>query len=211
MLAFNTDLTAEQRIEKASMALNGHRKWVPFIGISMIGKRKVVEDGVLPSNTLATNGRDVWYCRSFVDRIRDSDLRFGDLHEGHHIAFEHLTTYEHLVKINPEIANMAMDYAINVMIMDIDAGEGFVTLPLDEDGNVMCLYDTKYRGMDTQQIFTILYKEKQEEEEGESPEGEGDGDGPGGEGDGPDGSGGEEGQGGGGQGRRRCVGRQCRR
>ena len=39
MLAFNTDLTAEQRIEKASMALNGHRKWVPFIGISMIGER----------------------------------------------------------------------------------------------------------------------------------------------------------------------------
>jgi len=81
MLAFNTDLTAEQRLQKASMALNAHRKWVPFIGVSMIGLREVVEDGVLPSNTMATNGRDVWYCRSFVDRIRDSDLRFGDLHE----------------------------------------------------------------------------------------------------------------------------------
>ena len=204
MLAFNTDLTAEQRIEKASMALNGHRKWVAFIGISMIGERKVVEDGVLPSNTLATNGRDIWYCRSFVDRIRDSDLRFGDLHEEHHIALEHLTTYEHLVKIHPELANMAMDYAINVMIMDIDAGEGFVTLPLDENGEVMCLYDTKYRGMDTQQIFTILYKEKQEEE-GESPDGPG-GEGEG-EGEGEEGEGGgegdevqDEGQGGGGQG-----------
>lgn len=184
MLAFNTDLTAEQRIEKASMALNGHRKWVPFIGISMIGEREVVEDGVLPSNTMATNGRDVWYCRSFVDRIPDSALRFGDLHEGYHISLEHLTTYEHLVKIDAEIANMSMDQVINNMIMDIDDGEGFVTLPLDEDGNVMCLYDPKYRGMDTQQVFTILYKEKQGE--GDDPE----------EGDGVP----EEGQGGGGAG-----------
>jgi predicted metal-dependent peptidase len=38
----------------------------------------------------------------------------------------------------------------------------------------MCLYDTKYRGMDTQQVFNILYKEKQEE-------GDGDGGGGGGE------------------------------
>lgn len=183
MLAFNTDLTAEQRLQKASMALNAHRKWVPFIGVSMIGLREVVEDGVLPSNTMATNGRDVWYCRSFVDRIRDSDLRFGDLHEQHHMVLEHLTTYEHLVKIDPDIANQAMDYVINVTIMDIDAGEGFVTLPLDDNGKVMCLYDTKYRGMDTQQVFTILYKAKQEQ--GDTPEGEGDEEGEGdGEGEG---------------------------
>ena len=77
-----------------------------------------------------------------------------------------------------------MDQVINNMIMDIDDGEGFVTLPLDEDGNVMCLYDPKYRGMDTQQVFTILYKEKQGE--GDDPE----------EGDGVP----EEGQGGGGAG-----------
>ena len=177
MLAFNTDLTAEQRIQKSAMALNAHRKWVAFVGVSMIGERKVVEDGVLPSNTLATNGRDIWYCRSFVDRIRDSDLRFGDLHEEHHIALEHLTTYEHLVKLHPDIANMAMDYVINLMIMDTDAGEGFVTLPLDEDGKVMCLYDTKYRGMDTQQVFNILYKEKQEEGDGGESTGDGSGDG----------------------------------
>jgi len=174
MLAFNTDLTAEQRIQKAAMALNAHRKWVAFVGVSMIGDTQVVEAGVLPHDTAATNGRDSWYCREFIDRIRDSDLRFTQLHEQHHIALEHLTTWDNLVKIDADLANQAMDHGINVAIMDIDAGEGFVTLPLGEDGKVMCLYDTKYRGMDTQQIFNILYKEKQEE-------GDGDGGGGGGE------------------------------
>jgi predicted metal-dependent peptidase len=177
MLAFNIDLTAEQRIQKAAMALNAHRKWVAFVGVSMIGDTQVVEAGVLPHDTAATNGRDSWYCREFIDRIRDSDLRFTQLHEQHHIALEHLTTWEPLVKIDPDIANMAMDHVINVAIMDIDAGEGFVTLPLGEDGKVMCLYDTKYRGMDTQQVFNILYKEKQEEGDGGESTGDGSGDG----------------------------------
>lgn len=162
MLAFNIDLTAEQRIQKAAMALNAHRKWVAFIGVSMIGETKVVEAGVLQHDTAATNGRDSWYCRTFIDRIRDSDLRFTQLHEQHHIALEHLTTWDNLVKVDADLANRAMDYVINVTIMDIDAGEGFVTLPFDEDGKVMCLYDTKYRGMDTQQVFKILYTAKQE-------------------------------------------------
>ena len=177
MLAFNIDLTAEQRVAKAAMALNAHRKWVAFVGVSMIGDTQVVEAGVLPHDTAATNGRDSWYCREFIDRIRDSDLRFTQLHEQHHIALEHLTTWEPLVKIDPDIANMAMDHVINVAIMDIDAGEGFVTLPLGEDGEVMCLYDTKYRGMDTQQVFNILYKEKQEEGDGGESTGDGSGDG----------------------------------
>ena len=137
MLAFNTDLTAEQRIQKAGMALNAHRKWVAFIGISMIGTTEVVEEGVLPMETAATNGRDVWYSRVFVDRIPDSAVRFTKLHEEHHVALEHLSTYEHLVKLDPMTANIAMDEAINNMIMEIDGGEGFVTLPLDEDGKVM--------------------------------------------------------------------------
>ena len=179
MLAFNIDLTAEQRIQKAAMALNAHRKWVAFVGVSMIGDTQVVEAGVLPHDTAATNGRDSWYCREFIDRIRDSDLRFTQLHEQHHIALEHLTTWEPLVKIDPDIANMAMDHVINVAIMDIDAGEGFVTLPLGEDGEVMCLYDTKYRGMDTQQVFNILYKEKQEEGDDDGGESTGDGSGDG--------------------------------
>tara|TARA_R110000751_G_scaffold90715_1_gene177988 strand:+ start:554 stop:1864 length:1311 start_codon:yes stop_codon:yes gene_type:complete len=187
MLAFNIDLTAEQRIQKAAMALNAHRKWVAFVGVSMIGDTQVVEAGVLPHDTAATNGRDSWYCRTFIDRIRDSDLRFTQLHEQHHIALEHLTTWDNLVKIDADLANRAMDYVINVTIMDIDAGEGFVTLPLDDDGKVMCLYDTKYRGMDTQQVFKILHEEKQEEEEegdddsggddGSEPTGDGSGDG----------------------------------
>ena len=179
MLAFNTDLTAEQRIQKAGMALNAHRKWVAFIGISMIGTTEVVEEGVLPMETAATNGRDVWYSRVFVDRIPDSAVRFTKLHEEHHVALEHLSTYEHLVKLDPMTANIAMDEAINNMIMEIDGGEGFVTLPLDEDGKVMVRCDPQYRGMDTQQIFNILYKEKQEREKegGGSESGDGSGDG----------------------------------
>ena len=166
MLAFNTNLTAEQRVAKATMALDAHRKWVPFMAVGMIGQCYVVEDGVLPHNTMATDGRDVWYCRSFVDSIRDSDLRFGILHERYHKALEHLTTWDYLTKIDPQCTNVSMDHVINLQIMDIDDGEGFVTLPLKADGTVMVCFDVKYRGMDTLQIFNIL-----REQEGDDPDG----------------------------------------
>jgi predicted metal-dependent peptidase len=63
---------------------------------------------------------------------------------------------------------MACDYVINIIIKDIDkASGGFVTLP--KAG----LYDERFRGMDSQEVFNILLEESDDDDDGD---GGGDGD-----------------------------------
>ena len=59
MLALNQTLTAEQRLQKAVMAIMAHDKYVGLSSVLMIGDRTV--DDTVP--TACTNGRDEMYGR----------------------------------------------------------------------------------------------------------------------------------------------------
>jgi predicted metal-dependent peptidase len=150
-------LVAEQRVEKVHVALMRHKKFCLFSGLFMVGK--VTVDETLP--TAATDGMDVIYGRSFVDRLDDKQLGFVILHEAMHKAYRHLTTWEKLYKKNASLANAACDYVINLQIKDYDPDEEIVRFPTDENGKVMGLIDERFRGMDAQQVFMILEKECQ--------------------------------------------------
>lgn len=139
-------LTAEQRIQRAHVALMNEPKYCLFSGIFMIGKIEVRDD--IP--TACTNGRDVLYGRKFVDKLTEQELRGLILHEAKHKSFRHLTIWKHLYEQDARRANMACDYVINLMIHDSDPEGKFVKLP--EGG---CL-DEKYRGMDAQTVFKLL-------------------------------------------------------
>jgi len=80
------------------------------------------------------------------------------LHENYHKLYRHLTTWQHLNKIDPDLANRAMDYVINIKIMDEYGQDGWVKMP--EGG----CFDEKYRGWDTAQVFNDLCDNKSEEE-----------------------------------------------
>jgi predicted metal-dependent peptidase len=99
--------------------------------------------------------------------MKDSDLKGLILHENLHKAFRHTTVWKHLYKQNPQLANMACDYVINLMIHDSDPLGNSVTLP--EGG---CL-DEKYRGMDAGEVFRLL---KQQGGGGSGGKGDGNGD-----------------------------------
>ena len=107
-------LTAEQRIEKCHIDLMKSPDFVAYSGILMIGECKVKDD--LP--TACTNGRDVYYGRKFVESLNDSDLRGVILHEAKHKMYRHMATWKHLNKINPQKANKACDYVINLELVD---------------------------------------------------------------------------------------------
>ena len=77
MLALQQDLTAEQRLHKATVAIMNHPNYVAMAGVLMIGSKTVRDD--IP--TAATNGRDEYYGRAFVDSLNDAELRFLMLHE----------------------------------------------------------------------------------------------------------------------------------
>lgn len=140
-------LTAEQRIERCHIDLMNHPNFVAYSGILMIGAVKV--DDKCP--TAYTNGRDVTYGREFLESLSEPELRGVILHENKHKMYRHIATWHHLWKQNQRKANQACDYVINLEIADEGKQtNGFVALP-------SCgLYDEKFRGMDSQQVFHLL-------------------------------------------------------
>lgn len=151
-------LSAEQRIEKTHVRIMGHKSTMAFSGIVMVGDSKIKDD--VP--TACTNGRDVMYGRAFVEGLTDQELVGLVLHENLHKCYQHAILWRHLWKQNPQLANMAADYVINLEILDLSKQHyDFIKLP--EKG----LVDEKYRGMDTGEVFRAL------QEEGNDGSGEG--------------------------------------
>jgi len=155
-----TRLTAEQRVQKSHVALMNDPKYCLYSGIFMLGKTEVDDDLA----TACTDGKNTYYGRKFVDKLKDSELKGLILHENLHKAFRHTTVWKHLYKQNPQLANMACDFVINLMIHDSDPQGAMVTLP--EGG----LLDEKYRGMDAGEVFRLL-----KQQGGKGGKGNGDG------------------------------------
>ena len=156
MLALNQALTAEQRLSKAVMSVMAHDKYVGLASVLMVGERTVSE--TVP--TACTNGRDEMYGRAFVDGLTDPELRFLVLHECYHKMYKHLTTWRHLYKLHPIVANVSCDYVNNIQLVDGDNGEGFITMPK------VGLFDEQYRVMDTAQVFHLIYDALPEGDDG---------------------------------------------
>ena len=167
MLALNQQLTAEQRIAKAYVAITSKDRYMPLAGVLSIGNKTVSDD--IP--TACTNGRDELYGRAFVDSLTDAELRFLILHECYHKMYRHLTTWKHLHDKNHTLANMSCDYNLNGKLVDENKDDGFATMPRDADGNLMGLFDEKFREgngwMDTAKIFNILDDDDDGDDEGE--------------------------------------------
>lgn len=145
-----TDLTVEQRIQRAHIQLMSHKKFCLFAGIFMLGKTEVSDDEKI---TARTNGKDVTYGRNFVTPLSSKQLNFLILHENMHKAFRHLKIWKHLYKKNPKLANVACDHVINLMIQDYDPNQEVAVMPVGG-----CA-DPRFRGMDSGQVFKILEEE----------------------------------------------------
>lgn len=146
--------TVERRLKKAKIALMRNPKFALWSGILMLGKTQVSED----EPTAATNGRDEWYGRKFVEGLSDKELAFVVLHESLHKAFRHLFTWRKLHDENPRLTNEACDYVINLLIVKADPQEQAVAVPR-KDGEVYALLDNRFAGMNTKQVFDILKEE----------------------------------------------------
>jgi len=144
-----TTLTAEQRLTRAIVWLMNDPTYAAFSGLYLMGKTEVKDD--VP--TACTNGRDEFYGRDFVDSLMEEEVRGLKLHETWHKAARHLTVWKHLATEDARLANMAMDYVINLFIHDSDPAGRNVRLPKG------ALLDAKYRNMDVSQIYKLLKEE----------------------------------------------------
>lgn len=158
---------AERRLKKAKITLMRSPKFALWSGILMLGKTEVSDD--VP--TARTNGRDEVYGRAFIEELNDKELAFVVLHENLHKALRHLFIWRKLYDENPQLANAACDYVINLMIINSDPNASIVAMP-HKDGKVYGLLDRRFAGMNAKQVFDILKKE-QEERGGKSGGGDG--------------------------------------
>lgn len=156
----------ERRLKRVKIGLVRNPKFALWSGILMMGKTELSDN--VP--TAMTNGCDEVYGRQFVQALSDQELGFVILHENLHKAFRHMFLWRKLYDENPQLANMACDYVINLIITKCDPSGAEVTMPV-KDGKPMGLLDKRFEGMNSKQVYDILKQEQ--DEQGQSQGGTG--------------------------------------
>ena len=136
-------------LEKLTTARVGLLLKAPFFGNMATRMRLIDASDWCP--TAATNGRDFFYNRDFVEKLSTKKLEFLFGHEIGHCVFDH---FERAGSRNRMLCNIAQDYAINQILVDEGIGEKITEVDI-------CL-DYKYRGLAWEEIYDQLMQEKDE-------------------------------------------------
>jgi predicted metal-dependent peptidase len=97
--------------------------------------------------TAATDGRHFYYNSRFVDMLRPREIEFLFGHEVLHCVYDH---FGRRGDRDPQIWNIANDYCVNADLVEHRVGEKITTVP--------CLYDAKYKGMSSEEVYDALMK-----------------------------------------------------
>jgi predicted metal-dependent peptidase len=138
-------------------------RFMAMSGVLMVGTWEVRDD--VP--TAGTNGRDVFYGRSFINDADDKLTRFVVLHEYFHVMLMHMTVWQKMFEEDGQTANFAADAVINLMLHDLDPRGDFLTI---WDNAVL---DQQYRGMDTGEVYRAMKKQGQQQQQPKAANGKG--------------------------------------
>jgi len=141
-------LTDEERLKKNHIVLMRHPETALYSGIIMMGDSEVSDE----SFTAYTDGVNKKYSRSFMQKLKDVELRGLILHENLHVTLMHIPRHTDLMKENHTLANIAMDLVVNDIIMNL-SDKQLASLP---EGAV---YDEKFQGWSVREIYNHLKKE----------------------------------------------------
>lgn len=117
----------------------------PFFG-NMATRLKLVREDKMP--TAATDGRNFYYNLEFIDSLTTKETAFLFGHEVLHNVFEHHFRREGR---DPRLWNIAVDYAVNQILIDNNIGEKITTIPI--------LHNEKFRGMSGEEIYDALFSD----------------------------------------------------
>ena len=98
-------------------------------------------------STAATDGRNFYYNSRFIKMLRPKELEFLFGHEVLHVVYDH---FGRRLERDHQLWNVANDFAVNGDLVKHSIGEKITTVP--------CLYDHKYDGMSSEQIYDDLYE-----------------------------------------------------
>jgi len=130
--------------------------------------------------TAATDGRHFYYNSRFIKMLRPKEIEFLFGHEVLHCVYDH---FGRRGDRDPQLFNIANDYCVNADLIKHRVGEKITTVP--------CLYDPKFDGMSSEEVYDILYEKADkidiskllDQMLDEHLDGEGDDEGSGGDGD----------------------------
>jgi predicted metal-dependent peptidase len=108
--------------------------------------------------------QELWYAREFVEPMDRAERMFLLAHEVLHPALGHHYPWR-IGNRDAELWNSAGDYVINPIVIDsakaeAKDGKPLMTMPKNPDGTPNGLYDERFRGMSTEQVYDILKKEQ---------------------------------------------------
>lgn len=142
-------MSPEQMLERAVMQLLRDPKTMWLSGIIVYGERTLSTR--VP--TAGTDGVNEIYNPDYLVTLTESQRKGLVLHEVLHRAYSHLRVWQHLWKKDADVANQAMDYVIN----------GQIIWDLDQELPAGALVEERFHKMDTEQVFRILYQEKEKQ------------------------------------------------
>lgn len=132
-------------IEKITTARVGLLLKAPFFG--NMATRMTLTDASDWCPTAATDGRNFYYNKDFVNKLSTKKLEFLLGHEILHAVLDH---FGRLGNRDRMLANIAQDYAVNQILVDERIGQ-----KIDE---VKICLDSKYRGKAWEEIYDELYE-----------------------------------------------------
>lgn len=100
--------------------------------------------------TAATDGLKFYYNSRFINMLKPKEVEFLVGHEVLHVVYDHMGRRNGR---DPQIWNVADDYAVNADLKRHRVGEFIKTVP--------CLYEVKYDGKPAEEIYDDLMKNVQ--------------------------------------------------
>ena len=101
-------------------------------------------------STAATDGQKFYYNSRFIMMLKPKEVEFLVGHEVLHVVYDHMGRRGNR---DPEMWNIADDYAVNADLKRHKVGEFIKTVP--------CLYEQKYDGKAAEEIYDDLMKNVQ--------------------------------------------------
>lgn len=139
--------TLDTIIKARAKLMKGH------IGMaSMLLNLDLVECEKSKCDTMATDGKNIFYYPPFVDKLTEAELRGVLVHEALHVVYEHPLRRG---KRHPKVWNIACDYVINAYLYwDLN-----FELPFGG------LLDHKYKGWSAEKVYQHLIKNEDDLQE----------------------------------------------
>jgi len=149
-------MTQEVRLKRAHINLLRHKDTSLYGGVILMGESSV-EDDAKRCPTAYTDGYNKRYGRKFMEKLTDEEVTGLVLHENFHVLMKHIPRGRVLRGEDQRLVNIAMDYAVNDLIMELSkVNPKLCKLP---SGG---LYDPMFKDWSFLKIFEYLKQEQQD-------------------------------------------------